>query len=102
MTTASSPNQRDVIVIGAGFNGLFAAKTYLQLKPSVDILIIDDRPSVGGVWTKERLYPGLYYEMPAALLNFTDFDICKELGVEMWEDVSGPQLNSFLVWSSSL
>jgi hypothetical protein len=101
MAAASSSKHHDVIIIGAGFNGLVAAKTYLQVKPSVDILIIDDRADVGGVWSKERLYPGLFYEMPAPLLNFTDFDMCKELGVELWEDVSGVQVNDFLVCSCS-
>lgn len=31
------------------------------------------------------------------MLNFSDFDMCKELKKEMWEDVSGYEVNEFLV-----
>jgi len=90
-------NHHDVIILGAGFNGLIAAKTYLQIKPSIDILILDSGDAIGGVWSKSRIYPGLLYEMPTPLLNFSDFDMCRELGMEMWEDVNAAQVNKFLV-----
>jgi hypothetical protein len=32
-------------------------------------------------------------------MNFSDFDICKELGIEKWGDVTGSQFNEFLVCS---
>ncbi|KUJ24500.1 FAD/NAD(P)-binding domain-containing protein [Mollisia scopiformis] len=92
---ASQP--RRVIIVGAGFTGLVAAKTYLQINPAADITIIDKEDGIGGVWSASRIYPGLTYEVPTPLLNFTDFDMCKELGKEMWEDVSGYEVNEFLV-----
>lgn len=85
-----------VIVIGASFNGVVATKTYLQIDPSVDIIVIDGGNSLGGVWSSSRIYPGLMYEMPSPMLNFSDFDMCKELGIQEWEDVTRYQVNDFL------
>lgn len=86
-----------MIVIGAGFNGVVATKTYLRIDRSVDILVIDGESSLGGVWSSSRIYPGLVYEMPSPMLNSSDFDMCKELGIGEWEDVIGYQINDFLV-----
>jgi dimethylaniline monooxygenase (N-oxide forming) len=94
MVCSTSPR---VIIVGAGFYGIIAAKTYLQINPSAEITIIDEGDGIGGVWSASRIYEGLTYEVPAPLLNFTDFDMCNELGKEMWEDVSGYEVNEFLV-----
>ncbi|MCJ1428118.1 hypothetical protein MMC29_006026 [Sticta canariensis] len=51
----SSDSHYKLIVIGAGFASLPAAKTYLQLELSVSLLIIDAHRSISGVWAKERL-----------------------------------------------
>ncbi|KAH6711276.1 hypothetical protein BKA61DRAFT_88352 [Leptodontidium sp. MPI-SDFR-AT-0119] len=96
MAPSKSSLHHDVVIVGAGHNGIVAAKTYLQINPSVDILIIDGGSSIGGVWSAERIYPGLIYEMPCPMANFTDFDMEKELGVEPWGDVTGYQINEFL------
>jgi dimethylaniline monooxygenase (N-oxide forming) len=74
-----------------------AAKTYLSIDPSVDLLVIDCEGSVGGVWSESRIYPGLVYQVPAPLMSFTDMDICEELGIEEWTDVAGGQINKFFV-----
>jgi hypothetical protein len=42
-----------------GWYGLSAAKTYLRLRPDLRIQIIDNDTSVGGVWSRDRLYPNL-------------------------------------------
>ena len=54
---------------------------------------------MGGVWAKSRIYPGLNYEVPAPMLNFTDFDMCKELGIKEWDVVNGDQVNELLVFA---
>ncbi|KAF4624302.1 hypothetical protein G7Y89_g13871 [Cudoniella acicularis] len=97
MASSGSSRHHKVIIVGAGFNGIVAAKTYLQVDPSTDVLIVDGESEIGGVWSASRIYPGLMYEMPAPLLNFSDFNMCKELGIEMWGDVRGDQVNDFLV-----
>ncbi len=98
MAATRSSKHHSVIIIGAWFNGIVAAKTYLQINPLVDLIIIDEGQSIGGVWSDDRIYPGLFYEMPTPLVNYSDFDMCKELGMEMWEDVSGDQVNEYLVF----
>lgn len=42
-----------------GWYGLASARTYLRLRPSTNLIIIDSDNSVGGVWSKDRLYPNL-------------------------------------------
>ncbi|KAL2063638.1 hypothetical protein VTL71DRAFT_5443 [Oculimacula yallundae] len=96
MTSSNLSSHHDVVIIGAGHTGIIAAKTYLQIDPSVDLRIIDGGKSIGGVWSAERIYPGLIFEFPYPLVNFTDFDMGKELGVEPWSDVTGEQVNEFL------
>ncbi|XMA18642.1 hypothetical protein WAI453_011433 [Rhynchosporium graminicola] len=96
MASPHSTSHHDVVIIGAGHNGIVAAKTYLQMSPFVDLLIIDGEKSLGGVWSAERIYPGLIYEMPYPMMNFTDFDIGEELGIELWGDVTGYQVNEAL------
>ncbi|KAF4224523.1 hypothetical protein CNMCM8980_007525 [Aspergillus fumigatiaffinis] len=62
----------DVIVIGAGWCGLVAAKTYLQACPDAQVLIVDGDSSIGGTWSKERLYPHLVAEAHHGLFEFSD------------------------------
>jgi dimethylaniline monooxygenase (N-oxide forming) len=97
MMGSSAPEHHKVIVLGAGINGIAFAKTYLDIDPSVDILLVDCEASIGGVWSKERIYPGLHYEAPAPLLNFSELDMCEEFGMEKWSDVTGYRVNEFLV-----
>lgn len=97
MSGAGFSKHHKVIVVGTGFSGLIAAKTYLAIDPNVDILLIDGESSIGGVWSASRIYPGLEYEAPTPMMNFSDFDIRKELGLDTWADVTGSQLNEFLV-----
>jgi hypothetical protein len=97
MAVTGHSKHHKVIIIGAGFSGLAAAKTYLAIDPSVDLLIIDGDSAIGGVWSASRIYPGLEYEAPAPMMNYSDFDIRKELGVKDWGDVTGDQVNEYIV-----
>lgn len=42
-----------------GWHGLAAAKTYIELHPTEDIVILEAENSIGGTWSHDRLYPGL-------------------------------------------
>ncbi|KAI4181150.1 MAG: hypothetical protein L6R41_006791 [Letrouitia leprolyta] len=69
----------DVVIVGAGPHGLVAAKTFLQLSPAVNLLILDANRSVGGVWAKENIYPDLKANNQLGTFEFTDFnflDVC--------------------------
>ncbi|KAN0067662.1 hypothetical protein V8E54_014227 [Elaphomyces granulatus] len=63
----------DLVVIGAGWNGLVAAKTYLEVNPSSKVVVLDSESSVGGVWTKHRLYKGLRTNNLLGTYEYSDF-----------------------------
>lgn len=43
-----------------GIHGLVALQTYLHVHPEASVLVLDKGSSIGGVWAKDRLYPGLH------------------------------------------
>lgn len=86
----------DVIVIGTGFSGLSAAKTYVQLEPTVRLLVLDEQDSIGGVWAKERLYPGLRSNNQLGTFEFPDFPMHEGFGVKKEEHIPGHVLHEYL------
>ena len=54
------------------------AKTYTEACPDTDILILDSACSIGGVWAKERLYPGLKTNNLLGSYEFSDFPMSPE------------------------
>ena len=86
-----------VIVIGAGWAGLAAAKTYLEVRPDVSLTIIDEDSSVGGVWSASRVYPGLIADSCAAIFDYSDFPMDVELGLEdKWADLPSATVHDYL------
>ena len=91
--SSSSPS---VIIVGAGWYGIAAAKTYLQFDPSVNLIILDADPSIGGVWGSSRVYPTLVSDSPSGLFEFFDMSLSEDLGIDMWADVDGKTVNKYL------
>jgi cation diffusion facilitator CzcD-associated flavoprotein CzcO len=85
-----------VIVIGAGWTGLAAAKTYLEARPDVSLTIIDEDTSVGGVWSASRVYPGFIADSTAAIFDYSDFPMDAELGVDKWADLPAERVHAYL------
>lgn len=54
------------------------AKTYHEVCPDDNILIVDYAASVGGVWAAERLYPGLKTNNLIGSYEFSDFPMVPE------------------------
>ncbi|RYP14190.1 hypothetical protein DL765_006551 [Monosporascus sp. GIB2] len=69
----------DLVVVGAGWFGLSAAKTYLELHSSENILILDMASSFGGTWSKDRLYPGLKSNNLWGSYEHPDFPMSEKL-----------------------
>jgi dimethylaniline monooxygenase (N-oxide forming) len=94
----SSPLQppRRVIIIGAGWYGLAAAKTYLALFPSIHLTIIDQDRTVGGVWSGSRCYPGLLADSPPANFDFSDLPMDEVLGIDKWADLPAEKVHEYL------
>jgi dimethylaniline monooxygenase (N-oxide forming) len=96
----------------AGWTGLISAKTYLDLAPETDLLIVDSEKSIGGVWCTERLYPDLYAQVSHPLFEYSFYDMPKEgitkdgflsgidifflLGCNMTHNFPGYTINKYL------
>ncbi|KAL8997787.1 MAG: hypothetical protein Q9169_003036 [Polycauliona sp. 2 TL-2023] len=89
----------DVIIVGCGLQGLVAAKTYLELSPDTSLLILDSNLTIGGVWAKENIYPGLKTNNQLGTFQFTDFDIQEVCPgkVAKGEHISGEVVYEYLV-----
>lgn len=93
----SETQKLDIVVIGAGlqtilllfcprlttillsgWHGLVAAKTYLDVNPTANLALIESESTVGGVWAKSRLYPGLKTNNLLGAYEYPDFPIDKE------------------------
>lgn len=86
----------DILVIGAGPSGLCAAKTLLQHNENVNLLIVDAHGSIGGVWSKEQLYPTLKTNNIFSTLDFSDFPMDPDrFDVKPGEHVTGEVMHDY-------
>ncbi|KAI4232574.1 MAG: hypothetical protein L6R40_007360 [Gallowayella cf. fulva] len=99
MSSSPQVQHYDVLIVGAGLQGLVAAKTYLQLEPSISLLILDSNASIGGVWAKENIYPDLKTNNQLGTFEFTDFDIREVCPgrVKTGEHIAGNVVHDYLV-----
>lgn len=61
----------DLVVVGAGQAGLVAAYTWLTLNPSSDVIILESDTCVGGVWSRNRVYPTMMTQTPVGMLEYS-------------------------------
>ncbi|KAK4612329.1 FAD-dependent monooxygenase DEP4 [Fulvia fulva] len=94
-TNAAHDDVFDVIVVGAGWSGLIAAKTFLQVRPSANLLIIDSDSTIGGTWSKSRLYPNLRCEAGWGLFHFSDLNMDHE-GIGRDDTIPGSAVYRYL------
>ncbi|KAK0388466.1 hypothetical protein NLU13_4710 [Sarocladium strictum] len=89
--------QFELVVIGAGFYGLGAAKQYLSQHPFASIAVFEASASVGGTWASERLYPGLKSNNLLGTYEYPDFPMTTErFGVKPREHVPGKVVHEYL------
>ncbi|KAK7756194.1 hypothetical protein SLS62_001787 [Diatrype stigma] len=90
----------DVAIIGAGWYGLVAARTYLRLRPETNLLILDSDSTVGGVWSKDRLYPNLVAQVRLGtcdqLFNYSDTPMPPNGGDPKDPKVTGEMIHNYL------
>ncbi|KAI1196931.1 hypothetical protein F5X97DRAFT_199706 [Nemania serpens] len=89
-------SQVDVAIIGAGWYGLVAARTYLRLRPSTRLIIIDSDTTVGGVWSRDRLYPNLVAQVRHGLFNYSDTPMPRNGGNPRDDKVTGKMIHDYL------
>ncbi|RFU79735.1 fad nadp-binding domain-containing [Trichoderma arundinaceum] len=85
-----------VIIIGAGWAGLAAAKTYLQANPTISLTILESEATVGGVWSKARCYPGFIADGPVGLFDFSDLPMPSVVGLKNWDELPGIKVHEYL------
>lgn len=87
----------DLAIIGAGWHGLGMAKTYSEAYPEATIAIFDSGQSVGGVWAKERLYPGLKTNNLVGSYEFGDFPMdLDRFGLQPGQHIPGAVVHEYL------
>lgn len=70
-----------------------AARTYLKLRPAVNLVVLDSDSTVGGVWSKKRLYPNLIAQVKLGLFNYTDMAMP---GTSQDNEVTGAMIHEYL------
>ena len=81
----------------AGIFGLPVAKTFLEIHPSARLLILDAGKTIGGTWSKERLYDDLYTNNLIGMLEFSDFAMDFETyGVPPGSHIPGAVVHRYL------
>ncbi|GKZ79520.1 hypothetical protein AnigIFM56816_003719 [Aspergillus niger] len=86
----------EVIVVGTGIGGLAATKTYLELSPQTDIVLLEKRPTIGGVWAEENCYEGLKTNNLGGTYEFTDFPMGAKYGITEDGHIPGHVLHRYL------
>ncbi|OCL02531.1 hypothetical protein AOQ84DRAFT_268633, partial [Glonium stellatum] len=87
----------DLVVVGAGWYGLAAAKTYVELHPTEDVVVLESASTVGGVWAQHRLYPGLRSNNMLGTYEYPDFPMdSATFGVQPGEHIPGPVVHQYL------
>ena len=79
----------DVVIIGAGLQGLIVAKTFLQIDRNIKLVVFDNNHTIGGVWGKENLCPGLTLNNKLGTWEYTDPPMDRSLGVRSGQHVPG-------------
>ncbi|KAG5656909.1 hypothetical protein KAF25_011078 [Fusarium avenaceum] len=59
-----SPRPLKVIYIGAGISGIVASILFRKAIPSLDLVIYDKNPEIGGTWFENK-YPGCACDIPS-------------------------------------
>ncbi|GAW18799.1 hypothetical protein ANO14919_082810 [Xylariales sp. No.14919] len=87
----------DCVVIGAGWNGLAAAKQLTCTQPSRAIAILERESSIGGTWADHRLYGGLKSNNLLGTFEYPDFPMTSDkFDVKEGEHISGYAINAYL------
>ncbi|ETS74703.1 hypothetical protein PFICI_13187 [Pestalotiopsis fici W106-1] len=86
-----------LVVVGAGWHGLAAAKVYHEVNPENSLLVLEAAATLGGVWAEDRLYPGLKTNNMLGTYEYPDFPMTTEtFGVKPGEHIPGRVCHEYL------
>lgn len=94
--SATFDNTYDLVVVGAGWYGLAAAKAASQIIEPSSMAILEAAESCGGTWSKNRLYPGLKSNNMAGTYEYPDFPLTENYGVAPHAHIPGTVLHQYL------
>ncbi|KAI0741096.1 hypothetical protein C8Q76DRAFT_641793 [Earliella scabrosa] len=87
----------DLVVIGAGWYGLAAARTYIQLHSSERVAVLESAATLGGTWAQERLYPQLKSNNMLGTYEYSDFEMDEvTFGIKPGQHIPGATIHSYL------
>ncbi len=70
--------------------------SYLKIDPKIHLTIIDSEKTVGGVWCKERCFPGFLADSPSGLFDLSDLAMRDAIGLPDWKELPGIQVHGYL------
>jgi cation diffusion facilitator CzcD-associated flavoprotein CzcO len=68
----------------------------LELAPDTNLLIIDDGKTIGGVWSRERIYPGLHAQISHPLFEYSFYPMVDPV-LSPDGFISGESIHEYLV-----
>lgn len=72
-------------------------KTYHEAKPDATICVFDPASSIGGVWAKEKIYPGLKTNNVIGSFEFSDFPmIPSRYGLQRGDHIPGEVVHQYM------
>ncbi|KAJ4423606.1 hypothetical protein N0V82_001774 [Gnomoniopsis sp. IMI 355080] len=94
---AAAQDNYDMVVVGAGWYGLAAARAYIETHPHERIAVLEAAESCGGTWSKARLYPGLKSNNMVGSYEYPDFPMTEDVyGVKPGSHIPGATLHRYL------
>ncbi|KAJ5932124.1 hypothetical protein N7516_006613 [Penicillium verrucosum] len=87
----------DLVVVGAGWSGLSAVKTYREVNPGHNVLLLEAASSIGGVWAKHRLYKGLKSNNMLGTYEYSDFPMDEAtFGIKPGQHIPGHVIQKYM------
>lgn len=80
-----------------GWSGLAAVKTYREVNPESNVLLLEAASSIGGVWATHRLYKGLKSNNMLGTYEFSDFPMDEAtFGVQSGQHIPGDVIQRYM------
>lgn len=71
-------------------------RRYLEIDPKIQLTIFDAERYLGGVWNKDRCFPGFLADSPTGLYDYSDLPMRDAIGLKDWSDLPGDKVYEYL------
>ena len=69
---------------------------YLQIDPNIKLTIFDSERTLGGVWSKDRVFPGFMVDGPTGLFGYSYLPMRDVIDLKDWSDLPGEKVYDYL------